>query len=239
MKTLEKRQVAEVVTENIHTAHVFKKYGIDFCCGGAVSIAKACEKAGVNYNDLENDLLNLKKNLEPVEQYNTWELDNLADYIVEVHHKYIEESIPLLLRYSAKVTKVHGEKHHEVWEINRLFTKLAKELSAHLKKEELVLFPFIKKMVKAQKEGTPFSAQYGRVKYPINMLESEHEEAGLIMKKISEITNEYIPPANVCNTFRAFYAKLDEFEQDLHRHVHLENNILFPRAINLEKKLQE
>ena len=239
MKTLEKKQVAEVVTENIATAHIFEKYGIDFCCGGAVKITTACETAGVNFKDLETELLSLEKSLEPVKKFQDWSLDKLADYIVQTHHAYVEESIPLLLRYSAKVTKVHGEKHHEVWEVNRLFTKLAKELSAHLKKEELILFPFIKKMLKTKNAGFAVAPQYGTVKSPIKMMVAEHDEAGTIMKRISEITNEFIPPANSCNTFRAFYAKLDEFQRDLHRHVHLENNILFPAAIRLEQEFQD
>ncbi len=239
MTTLQEKTVADVVTENIKTAHVFKKYGIDFCCGGGISIKKACEKAKIDPKILETELLSLDTVQDRAKDYNSWKLDFLTDHIINVHHSYVEESIPLLLQYSQRVNHVHGNHYSELGEIEALVKLLVNELAAHMKKEELILFPYIKKLVKAEREGSDIPAiHFGTVENPIKMMEAEHEEAGEIMRKIAMLSNNYTPPQGACNTYRAFYAKLDEFEQDLHQHVHLENNILFPKALNLEKKLK-
>lgn len=239
MEMLQDKTVANLVTENIKTAHVFKKYGIDFCCGGGVSIAKACEKAGVNFADLEKDLIASENENTRAVNYNSWELDFLTDHIINVHHKYVEESLPLITQYAAKVAKVHGHHYSELLEIQQLFALVATEMGGHQRKEELILFPFIKKLVQAKKEGTPVpDAHFGSVDNPIKMMEAEHEEVGDLLKKISKLSSNYTPPEGACNTYRAFYAKLDEFEQDLHHHIHLENNILFPKVLKLEKELR-
>lgn len=240
MKTLEEKTVAELVTENIKTAHVFKKHGIDFCCGGGVSIKRACEKADIDMNTLLDDLSNLEVAQDRATNYNSWKLDFLTDHIINVHHTYVEENIPLLQQYAARVAEVHGHHYTELLEIKELFTQVAQELSAHLKKEELILFPFIKKLVLSKNEGTPVPAiHFGTIENPIKMMEVEHEEAGDIFKKIAALSNNFTPPEGACNTYRAFYAKLDEFEQDLHQHIHLENNILFPKALTLEAAMRE
>ena len=239
METLKDRTVASLVTENIKTAHVFKKYGIDFCCGGNISISKACEKADANLTELERELLATGQATSKASDYDGWELDFLTDHIINVHHSYVEENIPLIIQYATKVAKVHGHHYSELLEIQQLFGLLATELSGHLRKEELILFPFIKKLVKAKRENLESpQSQFGTVDNPIRMMEVEHEEAGEIMRKIAWLSNTYTPPEGACNTYRAFYAKLDEFEQDLHQHIHLENNILFPKALKLEKKLK-
>lgn len=238
MEDFASKTVADLVTENIKTAHIFKKYGIDFCCGGGISIEKACQKAQVSCEDLAADLLKVDKHLTRAKDYNSWKLDFLTDHIINVHHAYIEENIPLLLQYSERVAKVHGQHYTELTEIRDLVKEVSGELSAHLKKEELILFPFIKKMFVAEKEGKQLQApHFGRVDNPIRMMEAEHEDAGEIFRRIALLSNQYTPPQGACNTYRAFYAKLDEFEQDLHQHVHLENNILFPKSLELEKKL--
>lgn len=240
MSTLETKTVADLVTENIKTAHVFKKYGIDFCCGGGISLTKAAEKAGISYSDLERDLLNVDENTSRANNYKDWELDFLTDHIINVHHSYVEESIPMILQYAARVVKVHGHHYSELAEIQQLFSLVAVELGGHMKKEELVLFPFIKKMVNAKRTGENLpEPHFGTVDNPIRMMEAEHEEAGEILRKIAALTGNYTPPAEACNTFKAFYAKLEEFELDLHQHVHLENNILFPKALHLEKEFRE
>ncbi len=239
MNITEDITVAAVVTENIKTAHVFKKHGIDFCCGGGISIEKACAKNNVDYAQLAKDLNAIDATSSKAYNYDSWDLSFLIDHIVNIHHTYVEENIPLLIQYANKVAKVHGHHYKEVVEINELFTAVADELTAHMKKEEFILFPFIKQLVKADKENfTPASPQFGTVNNPIQMMESEHENAGDIFKTIAKLSNNYSPPEEACNTFRALYAKLDEFEQDLHQHIHLENNILFPKAIQLEDKLK-
>ncbi len=238
MTITENKTVAEIVTENIKTAHIFKKYGIDFCCGGSITIEEACSKKGVDYTLLEKELVTVDMVVDQEHDYNKWDLHFLIDHIINVHHKYVEESIPLLLQYANKVAKVHGHHYVEVVEINSLFHEVAQELSAHMNKEELILFPYIKQLVKAEKEGSTLSRpHFGTVNNPIQMMEYEHENVGDIFKSIAKLSNDYSPPDEACNTFRALYAKLEEFEQDLHKHIHLENNILHPKAIALEKKI--
>ena len=240
MNLIENKTVAEIVTENIKTAHVFKKYGIDFCCGGGITIEKACEINKADYAVLKKELEEIDTVLSAAYDYNSWDLSFLIDHIQNVHHSYVAENIPLLMQYSSKVAKVHGQHYNEVVAINLLFAEVAKELTFHMKKEEQILFPYIKKMVAAEKEGKlPAKSHFGTVKNPIQLMEDEHENAGNIFKEIARLTKNYTPPENACNTFRALYAKLEEFEQDLHQHIHLENNILFPKAILLEQQKQE
>jgi regulator of cell morphogenesis and NO signaling len=239
MTTLQERTVADVVTENIKAAHIFKKHGIDFCCGGGISIKKACEKAKIDPETLESELLNLDTIQDRAHDYNNWKLDFLTDHIINVHHHYVEESSPLLLQYSKRVNHVHGHHYTELAEIEALVTQVVQAMAAHQKKEELILFPFIKKLVKVERENGEVPAiHFGTVENPIRMMEEEHEEAGEILRKIAKLSNNYTLPEGACNTYRAFYSKLEEFEQDLHQHIHLENNILFPKALNLEKKLK-
>lgn len=235
MNITEKKTIAEVVTENIKSAHIFKKHGIDFCCGGGITIQKACKKTKTDYAVL-------KKELETVDSvsraydYDSWDLIFLIDHIQNVHHTYVEENITLLIQYANKVAKVHGEHYPEVIEINKLFTEVVNELTVHMKKEELILFPYVKQLVASKKENSYLQKPpFGTVENPIHMMESEHENAGDVFKEIARLTNNYTVPEGACNTFKALYAKLDEFEQDLHQHIHLENNILFPKAIKLEK----
>ena len=239
MTTLQERTVADVVTENIKAAHIFKKHGIDFCCGGGVSIKRACEKANIDPLIIENELLGLDAAPDRASDYNSWKLDFLTDHILNVHHQYVEESSPLLLQYAKRVNHVHGHHYTELAEIEALVLQVVQAMAGHQRKEELILFPFIKKLVKAEREGGEVpTVHFGSVENPIKMMEDEHEEAGEIMRKIAELSNNYTPPQGACNTYRAFFAKLDEFEQDLHQHIHLENNILFPKALNLEKSLK-
>ncbi|TXD48460.1 iron-sulfur cluster repair di-iron protein [Polaribacter sp. IC073] len=233
----ENNTVAEVVTSNIKTADIFKKHGIDFCCGGGISIKKACEKNNIPYETLEKELSELSSAVSKAYNYDGWKLDFLADHIENIHHSYVAESTPLVLQYAERVAKVHGHHYAEVIKINTLFKVVAQELAAHMKKEELILFPFIKQLVKADEAGVKVNQpHFGTVNNPIKMMEEEHESAGDILKEIKKLANNYTPPEGACNTFKALYAKLEEFEQDLHQHIHLENNILFPKAIILEQK---
>ncbi|MCB0409339.1 MAG: iron-sulfur cluster repair di-iron protein [Flavobacteriales bacterium] len=234
MENIKNKTVADIVTENINTAHIFKKYGIDFCCGGGVSIEKACEKKNVDYDTLFSELQSVDA---PKESYNydKWALDFLVDHIINIHHTYVKEAIPLIYQYVDRVAKVHGHHYKQVVEIQKLFYQVADELELHMRKEEQVLFPYIKELVDTIKSGEPVSpSPFGTIDNPIRMMMMEHDVAGDIMKKINELAENYNPPAEACNTFRALYAKLDEFEQDLHHHIHLENNILFPKAAELE-----
>ena len=238
MKIDKTNTVAQIVSKNIKSAHIFKKHGIDFCCGGGISIERACQKNNVDFNILEDDMRTIDDKPGRAHDYNSWELDFLIDHIVNIHHSYVEESLPIMYEYAEKVAKVHGHYYTEVKKVYELIQKLVKDLSDHLKKEEQVLFPYIKYMLQVKKEGQPASAPpFNSVNNPIRMMENEHEHAGDLFKELSRLTNGYMPPEEACNTFRALYAKLQEFEQDLHQHIHLENNILHPKAIELEKSV--
>lgn len=235
MKIKAENTVAEIVVNNIKAAHIFKKHGIDFCCGGGISIQKACEKYNASFSTLKEEIEALDNNVSRAYDYDKWELDFLIDHIINVHHTYVQESIPMLIQYANKVAKVHGHHYKELVRINELVINLANDLMAHLQKEEVVLFPYVKEQVTALREGRVAQpSHFGSVNNPINVMFQEHDNAGSIFKEIAKLTNGYTPPENACNTFRALYSKLEEFEQDLHQHVHLENNILFPKAIRLE-----
>ena len=237
MIVTKERTVADYVTENIKTAHIFKKYGIDFCCGGGISLEKACEKKAVNITTIEQELLKVDS-VDYMHNYDEWKLDFLIDYIVNIHHRYVNESLPIISQYANKVAKVHGHHYEEVVEVNTLFHTVANELLGHMQKEEQILFPYIKQLIESQKDGSLKNKPlFGTINNPIEMMEHEHENAGDIFKEIARLTNDYTPPKEACNTFKALYAKLEEFEQDLHKHIHLENNILHPKSIALEKEL--
>ncbi|SEG03226.1 iron-sulfur cluster repair di-iron protein [Flavobacterium urumqiense] len=241
METLEKITIGEYVAKDFRTAAIFSKYGIDFCCKGNRTIEEACEKKGVDTDQLMNQINTVlaTKNDSAID-FKTWPLDLLADYIEKTHHRYVEEKTQILLPFLDKLCKVHGANHPELFEINELFIGCAGELAQHMKKEELMLFPFIKKMAKAAlAEEQIAKPQFGTVKNPIAMMMQEHETEGDRFVKIAALTNNYTPPADGCSTFRVTYAMLADFEQDLHKHIHLENNILFPSAMLLEKKFSE
>ncbi len=232
------KTVADYVTENIKTAHVFKKHKIDFCCGGSITIKKVCIKYNVDQKVLEKELSEVDVVKDLNKNYDQWDLDVLINHIEKNHHTYVKENLSILSEYANKVTKVHGHHYVEVGEVNKLYHEVANELISHLGKEEELLFPYIKQLVQAKKEGiTKNTPPFHTVKNPLKMMEVEHENAGDVFKKIAVLTNNYTPPPEACNTFRALYAKLEEFEQDLHQHIHLENNILHPKAIALEKEL--
>jgi regulator of cell morphogenesis and NO signaling len=238
MENIDNKTVAEIVTENIKTADVFKKNGIDFCCGGHVSVQEICAKKGVDYSKIKEEILNVGKTPSTGHDFNSWDIDFLADYIVYTHHKFVAEANQLIVEYSDKVAKVHGHHYTETVEINHLFHEIANELNAHMQKEEHVLFPFIRAIGKAKREGTPLSPPpFGTIQNPINMMEMEHTGAGDILRKIAELSNNYTPPADACNTYRALYHSLEEYQNDLFQHIHLENNILFPKAIKFEQEL--
>ncbi|MCO4293941.1 iron-sulfur cluster repair di-iron protein [Solitalea sp. MAHUQ-68] len=230
--------VGELVAKDFRKAEVFKKFGIDFCCGGKKSVKQVCSEKGVNYDELQTALNATESIGTKAENYDQWSVEFLVDYIVNKHHTYVKDSLPVMLEFAQKVARVHGANHPENIEIAENVHALAAELNMHLMKEERVLFPYIQQLGKLKREnkqaGTP---TFGTVKNPVNMMEMEHDSAGELMQAISKLSNNYTPPADACTTYRVLYAKLKEFEDDLHNHIHLENNILFPKAIELEAEL--
>lgn len=241
METLTNKQIGHFVAEDFRTAAVFSNYGIDFCCKGHRTVEEVCDKHGIEKNELLAKLEEvLSKKSDTAIDYKSWPLDLLADYIEKTHHRYVEEKVPVLRQFLDKLCKVHGGNHPELFEINSLFIGAAGELTQHMKKEEIILFPFIRKMVKnAIQNGKLEQPHFGTVENPIAMMMQEHDNEGERFRLISELSNNYTPPADACNTYRVAFAMLNEFEQDLHLHIHLENNILFPKAIEMEKKLIE
>lgn len=231
--------IGELVAADFRKAEVFRKFGLDFCCGGHKSLKEACEKKGISTNIVEAALAEIdNKPEEAIQDFNNWELDFLADYILNTHHTYVADSLPMLYELSKKVARVHGDRHPEVVEIAGYFDAVAEELKMHMHKEENILFPYIKQLVAAKKDNAPVQpSPFGSIKNPISMMEAEHESAGGNMEKIHELSNAFTPPQDSCASYRVLFSKLQEFENDLHQHIHLENNILFPKAITLENEL--
>ena len=228
---MENEKIADIVSKDYRKAEVFKQFGLDFCCGGGRSVAQACEQKGIDKNVLLSALREIEKESEEVEQYDTWALDVLIDHIVEKHHTYVRKNLEVIYEFGLKVTKVHQASNPELEQILSLFEAITEELTMHMHKEEFVLFPYIKNMVA---EGHSSKPPFGSVENPISMMEFEHEKAGSVLKEIRDLSQNFTPPLHACNTYRVYYAKLQEFEEDLHFHIHLENNILFPKAIKME-----
>jgi regulator of cell morphogenesis and NO signaling len=231
--------IGELVAQDYRTASVFKKYGIDFCCQGNRTIEDACEKKNIDAKLVLGDLEEVSKEQgNNAANFKSWPLDLLADYIEKKHHRYVETKILEIKPYLEKICRVHGQRHPELFEIQEQFNASAGELAAHMKKEEFILFPFVRKMAKAKQEGLRVDApRFGTVQNPVQMMMEEHSTEGERFGKIEELSKHYTPPADACNTYKVTFALLKEFEEDLHLHIHLENNILFPKAISLEKEL--
>lgn len=231
--------VGEIARFNYKTVEVFEKLRIDFCCGGDISLEEACKRQKVNAPEV---LESIKKMIGSTQTDNdrihSLPLDQLIDHIIKVHHSYVVESIPILQKYLHKITDVHGTNHPELAEVEDSFNQAATNLLQHMQKEEGILFPAIKEMLSAKEGGTDYEGSHcGTVQSPISVMKQEHEAEGDRFELLSALTNNYTLPEDACNTFSYAYQKLQEFEQDLHRHIHLENNILFPEAIKLEKEL--
>ena len=239
MNIQENQIIGELVAKDYRTASVFKKYGIDFCCQGNRTINQACEKKNIDSKSVVNDLdAVIQAQGDNTTDYKSWPLDLLADYIEKKHHRYVVEKTAEILPYLDKICRVHGERHPELFQINEHFNKTAGELAMHMKKEELILFPFVRKLAKAKHEGSNVvAAPFGTIQNPIEAMMQEHTNEGDRFRLIEELTNNYTAPQDACNTYAVTFGLLKEFEQDLHLHIHLENNILFPKAIELEKEL--
>lgn len=236
----QEKTIGELVAEDIRKADVFKKYGIDFCCGGKEKVKDVCSRQGIDSKKLEQELFLAEQKKTGAEKQNfiEWEPDALIEHIINVHHYYVRETIPFIFEYNEKVSKVHGDQNPEVKEILFLFREAANELGHHMVKEERILFPYIQQLAAAQKnQSAPPLPHFGTVQNPIRMMEAEHEAVGELFQKIFELSKGFSPPEHACNTYRALYSKLLEFRDDLHQHIHLENNILFPKAIKLEALL--
>ncbi|MBI2729543.1 MAG: iron-sulfur cluster repair di-iron protein [Sphingobacteriales bacterium] len=231
--------LGQIAAKDLCKAQIFKKYGLDFCCGGKKTVKEACKEKGLDVTKIEQELQQADKipAARPL-PYNDWGLDFLADYIVNTHHSYVRKNLPDIKVYAEKVMRVHGNRHAALLHICQLAEEVYTEMMAHMVKEERVLFPYIKELVAAKNNTQPLhTAHFGTVQNPINMMEMEHEMVGKNLAEIRGLTNNYTLPQDACASYSLLYRMLDEFEEDLHLHVHLENNILFPKAVEIEKQL--
>jgi iron-sulfur cluster repair di-iron protein len=230
--------LGQIAAKDLRKAEIFKKYGLDFCCGGKKTVREACAEKGLDATKVEKELQQADKvpNLRPF-PYDEWGLDFLADFIVNTHHSYVKKSLPDLRNYSAKVARVHGARHPELVAIHQLVETVNAELTDHMVKEEQVLFPYIKEMAAAVNKGQnpPPGGRFGSIQNPIGMMEMEHEITAKALHQIRMLSNNYSLPEDACASYSLLYRKLEEFENDLHIHVHLENNILFPKTLEMEK----
>lgn len=236
MKITPETIIGDVVAADYRAAQVFSRHGIDFCCKGNISIAESCSRKNLDTESLVSDLTEITATIaDDSTDYRTWDADLLADFIEKKHHRYIRETGPILSQYLDKVSVVHGDRHPEAVKVAESFRECLSALDHHMMKEEQILFPYIRAMATSQTPAAPF----GSVDAPINMMRQEHDIEGERFREISELTNGYTPPDDACNTYRVSYSMLKEFEADLHRHIHLENNILFPKAQALEGVAQQ
>lgn len=236
MQTLTfQHKIGDIVTLNYNAAGVFRKHGIDFCCGGGISLAEACRR-----NDLEPEVLleELQTAVKPQaageQDFGSWRMSLLISWITETHHRYVREKTAEILAWTAKVANRHGQTLAANIRIHQLFEQLVPELLEHLASEEQRVFPLILQLQKCLDEGEapPQGLKYALIK-EFEAMEDEHEHAGDIMKEISRLTGGYNLDAAACSTWRVLWQNLEAFEQDLHKHVHLENNILFEKARRL------
>lgn len=230
------KTVADWVAEDYRTADVFKRHGIDFCCGGKTSLETVCERKGISFDQMLMELEQSTQTGQVSHDYQNWEADRLIHHIMDVHHHYVNTNLDPIQQYADKVALVHGAHRPEVIRIRDLFRTLSEELRGHLKKEEEILFPYVIQMVAAKRLHSNLTpAFFQTVVNPLRVMEAEHDHAGQILAQIRQISNQFTPPDEACNTYRVLYSKLKEFESDLHTHIHLENNLLFPLAQKLEK----
>ena len=220
--------VGEIVTNDFRTATIFKNAGIDFCCGGKQTLSEACSNKNIDQQELEKELSGLTDHGFPSHNFKDWDPAFLSDYIVNTHHKFVMKHLPELLFYTDKIANVHGNNHSELVEVAKIFEEINKELRQHLKNEEEVLFPAIKETL-----NQPSAKSKETIKSEIERMFGEHDFAGGAMEKINRLTGNYRIPEDACKTYEVTLKLLQQFEDDLHVHVHLENNILFPKALKL------
>ncbi len=231
-------RVGDIAAANPAAKKVLEEAGVDYCCGGAKSLNQACMRTGVSAEEILRRLQENRHEVGPQEA--NWAGAPLADltkHIVQKHHKYVRGAVPRISALLAKVTAKHGERHPELVAIEKEFLGLGQEMYAHMQKEEQILFPYIERLERAtegQQLEPPF---FQTVRNPVHRMMEEHDSAGRALQGIRGLSTGYQTPAEACESYREVYRSLEEFEANMHAHVHLENNILFPRAVELEGKM--
>ncbi len=241
LNTEQGETIGEIVAKDVRKAEVFKKYGIDFCCGGKKSLQEACSEKGLSLETIESEL-NTQLPIARAPQmtkFDKWDIDFLADYIYNKHHKFWYAEEPIISGLVNKVADHHGSSDDDLLKIRKVYNTLANELNTHFMKEEKIVFPFIKALMNATKTGDKSLLENQMsISEPIRIMESDHEATGDLLKQIRTLTNDFTPPEHACNSYRFMYTKLQALEEDLHQHIHLENNILFAKTLALEKELR-
>jgi regulator of cell morphogenesis and NO signaling len=235
---IENLSLGEIVTNKPQAAAIFENYNLDFCCRGKQKLSEAVNDPQKLTEIVDTLELLYAKTEHPSEfDFNSMDLCKLVDYILDIHHQYVKDIVPIIKQHLEKVATKHGETYPHMVKIRKLFNIVSGELIGHMMKEELILFPRIKSMQSAYDEGD--AVLHISVENPIRVMEKEHETAGDLMAEIKSLCNNYTPPENACMTHRVCLEELKMFEMDLHKHVHLENNILFPKSIALEHNINK
>ncbi|MDP9052263.1 MAG: iron-sulfur cluster repair di-iron protein [Acidobacteriota bacterium] len=233
--TVTVKTVRDVALEQPTSIRVFEQYGIDYCCGGRKPLAEACASSNLEVDAVLAALeVAAQVPLRGEEDWAHASLESLIRHIVVTHHAYVRSELPRLAVLAEKVVHRHGDTQSELPLIQTMLAQLDEELSQHLTKEETVLFPYVAKLEQAKDGITKPQGGFGNVANPIAMMTAEHDAAGALLAEIRQLSHQFVTPVGACPTYHAFYDGLKEFEQGLHQHIHLENNILFPGAIRLE-----
>jgi regulator of cell morphogenesis and NO signaling len=229
-------QVADIASRFPATIKVFQRLGVDFCCGGRRPLAEVCEGGGPSYETLRAGLQEAIAGAPPEPRpVADLPLDELTGHIVDRYHRWIREELARVAPMMEKVLGVHGERHPELGAVARTFAELQQDILPHMMKEEQVLFPFLGRLATTPAEA-PLAVPFGSVENPIRMMEMEHEAVGGLLARLRGLTGGFTAPDDACNTFRGLYHAFADIERDTHEHIHVENNILHPRAIALERK---
>lgn len=235
MEELMTKSLAQIVNMNHRAATVFEKYHLDFCCKGKRTLQQACSESNLKVEEVLSDLEKTEQGCSgsiPI-NFEKMSLTQLSGYIVATHHSYVKKEMPAILGYLQKVASKHGGHHPAMIKVLEIFTAVKDEMEHHMQKEEVILFPRIKEVERQLAEGTEIIINNTYLLSPISMMEQEHDHAGTMLAEIRELTLNYTPPVDACTTYKLCFAALEAFELDLHQHVHLENNILFPKALKL------
>jgi len=233
--------VSDIVAQDYRTADIFSKYGIEYCCGGKWPLEVACKARGLDVNTITEELEYSIRNvmLPNVIDFNKWNIDFLIDYIINVHHEYLRTSIPNVLDQLERFTNSHNKKFSYLNEILLLVNQLTKNLRPHLVQEEEIIFPYIRQIAHAYENKESYARLFVRtLSKPVEaIMHNEHEIVGKSLLRIRELTGDYIPPEKACVSHKTTFSKLKEFDNDLVQHMYLENEILFPKGIKMEKEL--
>jgi len=231
--------IGELAAKDLRKVEIFKKYGLDFCCGGKKTVKEACAEKGLDVTKIEQELQQAAKApaSHPI-PYDEWDLNFLSDYIVNTHHRYIRKNLPDITAYAEKVMRVHSDRHPELIGINNLVKELTSTLTTHIDEEEMILFPKIKTLVNTTKDAVTQKVSGSEsLKSLVDSTETEHEVVGKELEEIRKLSNNFTLPDDACASYSLLFRMLDELENDTHLHIHLENNILFSKAVKLEEQL--